>query len=364
MNILFDYQIFVAQKFGGISRYFVDLITGVEMTAGFSANLEVVGNKNHYLPKSYLKEFSLLEKLKKYPSKMNKVLRKNQRITLGLLEKADIDVFHPTYYDPYFVDRIKKPMIITIHDMIYENFPHLFSPDEPIAYYKRLHIERADHIIAVSQRTKEDILKYYPLDDSKITVVHHGIDLESSLYYQNIADLPQNYILYVGGRYGYKNFELLVQAFSVISSRYDDLKLVVTGSPFGMAEQELLFRNNVQDKILILSANDDQLNTLYKNALFFIYPSLYEGFGLPILEAYKNECPVLLSKASCFPEVAAEAAAYFDPLSVESLMEQMELLLGSQAFRNQLVKAGKARLQNYSMKSCVYRTTEVYKSLL
>lgn len=363
MNILYDYQIFVAQKFGGISRYFVDLMAGIENMPGFSTHLEVVGNKNYYLPERYFKEFSLIEKLKKYPRKEHKAFLKNQRTTLEMLDSGDIDVFHPTYYDSYFIDQFKKPLVITIHDMIYENFPSLFPSNEPTAHQKRLHIERADQIIAVSQRTKEDILKYYDVNDDKITVVHHGIDQYVPLSYEGIENLPKEYVLYVGSRSGYKNFDLLVQAFSGISKKYDGLKLVVAGSPLGIAEEELLWRNGIQDKVITFAASDGELNTLYKNAFFFVYPSTYEGFGLPILEAYKNECPVLLSNASCFPEIAGEAAAYFETFSLESLIEQMDLLIENSAYRNQLIQLGKEKIQEYPMESCIDRTAAVYKML-
>lgn len=282
---------------------------------------------------------------------------------MSLLNSVHTDIFHPSYYDPYFINGIEKPLVVTVHDMIYENFPNLFSPNEPTAYYKRLHIERADRIIAVSNKTKEDILKHYSLDESKITVVHHGIDLKAPLSYQKIADLPKNYVLYVGGRYGYKNFELLVQAFSIVSTKYDDLKLVVAGNPFGIAEQELLLRNKLSNKVISYVASDEQLNTLYKNALFFVYPSIYEGFGISILEAYKNGCPVLLSNASCFPEVAGEAAAYFETFSVESLIHQMDLLLGSLTYRKKLVQKGNERLQDYPICYCVENTAAVYRML-
>lgn len=364
MNVLYDYQIFVAQKFGGISRYFVDLINGLEREEGITPYLEVVGNKNYYLPNNRSTQFNLLERLKKYNKREHKVIRKNQNIVLDYLGKNIIDVFHPTYYDPYFINHIKKPLVITVHDMIYENFPDFFPSNEPTAYYKRLHIEKADRIIAVSNQTKIDILKHYDLDESKIAVVHHGIDLTIPSVYEDISDLPKDYILYVGGRYGYKNFQLLVQAFSILISKYDNVKLVVAGASLGIAEKELLLRNNLQEKVFIYSASNEQLNTLYKKALFFVYPSIYEGFGLPILEAYKNDCAVLLSNASCFPEIAGEGAAYFEPFSVDSLTEKMKILLDDIEYRDGLIKKGREKLLDYPMKNCIGNTIKVYKSLI
>lgn len=364
MKVLYDYQIFVAQRFGGISRYFVELLKNIESKQGVSTHLEVVGNTNYYLPNKYSGEFSFIEKLKKYHRRAQKINSRNQRSTLKQLRSDTIDIFHPTYYDPYFIDALKKPLVITVHDMIYENFAELFPPNDLIALHKRLQIQKADKIIAVSQQTKEDILKHYRISESKIDVVHHGIDLTIPSVYEDIPDLPKDYILYVGGRYGYKNFQLLVQAFSTIVNRYDNLRLVVAGSPLGVAERELLYRRNVLDKVTVIPASDEQLNTLYKKALFFVYPSIYEGFGLPILEAYKNECPVLLSNGSCFPEVAGTAAAYFETFSVESLVEQMSILLESPTERAGFIEKGKEKLSRYSIDTCVDNTIKTYQSLL
>lgn len=159
MKVLFDYQIFAAQKFGGISRYFVELMNGIDKVEDMSYRIDVYGNINHYLSEKHIRSFNFIEKIKKYQRKPYKSITKNQLVTLNALQNSSIDVFHPTYYDPYFIQDLKKPLVITIHDMIYENYPDIFSSDSPIAHNKRLHIEKADKIIAVSEKTKSDILK-------------------------------------------------------------------------------------------------------------------------------------------------------------------------------------------------------------
>jgi len=364
MNVLYDYQIFVAQKFGGISRYFVDLMSGVELIDGFSVDLEVFGNQNYYLPNKYNGSFPFVERLKKYHKRSNKIAVRNNVTTLNKLKKDQIDIFHPTYYDPYFIDHINKPLVITIHDMIYENFPDLFHSSEPTAYNKRLHMERADKIIAVSHNTKADIVKFYPSLENKIEVVYHGLGNDFGLNCEDIINLPEQFVLYVGGRYGYKNFSLMIQAFANVTKEFKGLKLVVAGSPLGTAEEETLYRNGIRNKVIHISATDSQLNTLYKKAIFFIYPSTYEGFGLPILEAYKMGCPVLLSDASCFPEIARDAAAYFEVHALESLVEKMKVLLQSSFYRNSLIDLGKEKLKLYTMQACIENTVKVYQSLM
>lgn len=339
------------------------LLNGIDKVDDMSYKLDVYSNSNFYLSEKHVRTFNFIEKIKKYHRKSNKSIKKNQLVTLDSLEDSSIDLFHPTYYDPYFIHNLKKPLVVTIHDMIYENYPDIFSPDSPIAYYKRLYIEKANKIIAVSHQTKNDILKYYKLNEDKIDVVYHGIDVKQPIIYEDIQNLPESYILYVGNRYGYKNFSLLIAAFSLLSKEYPELKLILAGGNLEIAEQELLYRNHIREKVIQIAATDEQLNLLYRKTLFFIYPSLYEGFGIPILEAFKNGCPVLLSDASCFPEIAGNAAAYFEALSLDSLISEMKKLLESTNKRKNLIEKGNEQLTFYSMESCVSNTIETYKRL-
>ncbi len=363
MKVLYDYQIFTAQKFGGISRYFVELMRGIDAVDGITYSLDVFGNINYYLPNSNLRQFNFAEKLKKYPRKAHKILHKNRAVIENQLN-GDVDVFHPTYFDPYFIESLKKPLVITVHDMTYENLPEFFPPGDPTAYQKRLLINKADKIIAISRQTKDDILKYYGIADDRIEVVYHGIDLTDDIFHEEVEGIPKEYILYVGSRYGYKNFSLFIRAFGILAQRHPNLKLVLAGGPLEIAEKEHLYRHHVLDRTVQIAATDNQLNTLYKNALYFVYPSMYEGFGLPILEAFKNECPILLSDASCFPEIAEDAAVYFETDELDSLVERMEYLLMHPDYRLDLVKKGSKQLQRYSLDDCVDKTIDVYQKLI
>ncbi|MBE8722311.1 glycosyltransferase family 4 protein [Sphingobacterium pedocola] len=364
MRILYDYQIFSAQRFGGISRYFVELMRGIEARNEVSYSLDVFGNVNHYLAKGNARDFGFVEKLRKHHRKSHRILDKNRNKVIEQLNNKEVDVFHPTYFDPYFVGHLSKPLVITVHDMTYENFPEFFWSGDPTAYQKRILIARADKIIAISDQTKNDILKHYDVDESRIEVIYHGIDAVTPIHFEEVRDIPAEYILYVGSRNGYKNFSLLVQAFGVLSKRYSNIKLVLAGGPLEIAEKEHLYRNRILDKTIQIAATDEQLNTLYRNALFFVYPSIYEGFGLPILEAFKNRCPILLSNASCFPEIAGEAAAYFEALALDSLIEQMECLLTDTEYRAKLVEKGDEQLKHYKIDSCVEKTIGLYQKLM
>lgn len=361
IKVLFDHQIFSQQVYGGISRYFANIIEKIKNTEEIDPITGILYSKNYYLKKNHFtfKEFLFKHLVKKKKS----AYEKNTSYSKFLLKRNNFDVFHPTYFDPYFIPYLKKPFVITIHDMIYEVFPHFFPEDDPIPAQKRLVAERADKIIAISETTKKDIIKYLNIHEDKITVIPHGIDLDISKY-EIIEHLPQRYLLFVGSRGGYKNFLFFAEAFKQIIETDDTLYMVLAGGG-AVNEEEMAFFNyyGIRQRIVHISATDAELNTLYKDAICFIFPSLYEGFGLPILEAFKNNCPVLLSNCSCFPEIAGTAALYFDAKSTQSLINQIILLMDNEDTRNMLRVAGKIKLQDYTLEKCTAATINLYKEL-
>lgn len=172
------------------------------------------------------------------------------------------------------------------------------------------------------------------------------------------------YFLYVGGRSSYKNFKFLLKAFSIISQKYR-VNLICTGSNFTSYERKLLAEYNINDWVKAsIIRNDEELCLLYKNAISIVYPSLYEGFGMPILEAFACHCPVLLSNTSCFPEIAQDAGLYFSPYELESLVHSMELILLDDLLRNSLINKGLDREKEFSWNKTANQTLEVYKSVL
>jgi len=361
-KVLFDHQIFLEQKYGGISRYFKYLIDGIKKEREIDYDLSVIRSDNYYIrDEPQLLKNSIFNPLFKTHAKL---LKHSNSYSKYLLKKNDFSIFHPTYFNTYFLDHLKKPLVITVHDMTYEALPHFFPSTDALPFYKRLLMEKADRIIAISETTKADILRYNNVKEHKIEVIHHGIDL-SEPKYEIIENLPEKYLLFVGARWSYKNFFMVASAFKILLSQYPELKLVLAGGgPLTFGDSEFLMRNNILEKTIQISATDKQLNTLYKNAQCFIYPSLYEGFGLPILEAFKNNCPVLLSDSSCFKEVAGDAANYFDHLSLESLVDEIEKLLCNQAFTAKLINNGSNKLMNYSIERCVSKTVDLYKTII
>lgn len=361
IKVLFDHQIFSLQIYGGISRYFANLINEIVEHNELEAINGALYSKNYYFQKD---SFTFREHLYRFFAKKKKDLYyKNLPYAKFLLKKGDFDVFHPTYFDPYFLPFIKKPFVITIYDMIYEIFPHFFPEDAPIPAQKKLVAEGADRIIAISETTRQDIIKYLNVDPNKITVIYHGIDTDIPEY-TVIKNLPKRYLLFVGSRGGYKNFLHFARAFKKITETDGTIHMVIAGGgALNDDEVQFFHEHGITQKILHISATDAELNTLYKNALCFVFPSLYEGFGIPILEAFKNNCPVLLSNCSCFPEIAGDAALYFDVNSMDSLLHQLTLLMNNEEIRTNLVTAGKTKLQDYTLEKCTTATINLYKEL-
>lgn len=365
LKIFFDHQKFSTQRYGGISRYFANIVQDIKNKPDYDYQIGCLYSPNHYIqdePQLLNNKLgrSLLQS--KYGSKTYKL---NQQFCKYLISKGDYDILHPTYYDPYFIGRNKKPVVTTVHDMTHERLPEYFWAEDDLTHNKKLNIAAADKIIAISETTKSDLITYSDVDPSKIEVIYHGIDIESPLMYQEIPGLPESYFLYVGDRSGYKNFYRFLYAFKALSERYPDIVMLLTGGgAIAIADRELISRLNLQEKVKHVNVSDEQLNYLYANAVAFVYPSLHEGFGLPILEAFKAECPVILSDTACFLEIGAEAVDYFSTYEVDSLIATMEKTLMDESHRKGLVAKGLIRLMDFPIGKSLEQTYDVYKTVV
>lgn len=365
MKILFDHQKFTTQRYGGISRYFANIIQEIERLPNITSEVALLYAQNHYLNPYPSDLDKYIGRIVKSDRMARQLYRLNEWYSNKLVKKNDFDIFHPTYYDTYFLSTLKKPLVTTIHDMTYEKLPEYFWAHDSLTKNKRLHTERADAIIAISETTKSDLLKYHEVDESKISVIYHGIDPDSKLVFDNVSNLPQNYLLYVGDRSGYKNFYLFMDAFKTLADKYPDLHVILTGGgSLGTADQELLIRLKLTNRVKHVNVTDAQLNYLYQKATLFVYPSLHEGFGLPILEAFKGECPILLSDTPCFREIAEDAVEYFSARSMEDMAAKMELFLGNSEKRNQYIQKGLKRLRDFPLDISIQKTLALYKSLV
>jgi len=357
MKILYDYQIFHSQKFGGISRYFYELYKGLneDKLVDITSNISILSTENHYLNNS---NFS-----NKYFKRVFKYI--NHLYSSYKLKSNNYDIFHPTYYNDYFLNKIgDTPFVLTIHDMIHEIYAgEYFNEDDPTIKKKKVLAEESSKIIAISKNTKKDIIEYLNIPENKIEVIYHGY---SGINNQNYRPLIKNdYLLYVGNRNGYKNFNFFLRAISNILLENQNLVLFCAGGGnFDNDELRLIEKFNLKEKVIQKNVSDEELASLYSNASAFIYPSLYEGFGIPILEAFSYGCPAIISNSSCFPEVAEEAAEYFNPFELDSLKSSIEKVIYDQNSRDKLIAKGYEQLKKFTWEKTVSQTLEIYKSLV
>ena len=296
----------------------------------------------------------------------------NQPESIRLLKKQGFDIFHPTYYDPYFLKHLqRKPFVLTVHDMIHELFPAHSSSSDPTVKWKKEVIEQADRIIAISENTKKDILKFTNIEQNRISVIYHGNPFEfreksnNSLIQANFTSSEKPYLLFVGIRDSYKNFNFFITAISGLLKEEKDLWVCCAGGgPFTLDEQRILQVLGIQSKVHMVNANDHVMPQLYANARAFVFPSLYEGFGLPILEAFSCGCPVIASNTSSLPEIGGDAACYFNPLDPDSLVQALESVIMDDQLRDKYIQKGLIRVSEFSWKKTAQKTKDVYENVL
>jgi glycosyltransferase involved in cell wall biosynthesis len=363
MRVVYDYQAFNMQKCGGISRYIYEIATGLSDRA-ISSTILAPLHINDYLAND---QQGLVRGRRRLdiPRTKRAIGYLNARISQLALARLAPNILHETYYSRIHLAPPGCQTVLTVYDMIHERFAEAMHPREQrIVQIKRAAIQRADRIICISASTKRDLLEYIDLEPSQISVIHVAQSLPKPL-----PDLLENYppfILFVGQRGGYKNFSNLLRAYSANQFLRSNFNLLCFGSHNFTREEKSLIRSLglSEYQVIHISGNDRLLASLYFHASAFVYPSLYEGFGIPLLEAMSLGCPVVCSNTSSFPEVAGAAAEFFDPHDTESIAEALERVLSSLSRINVLSAAGKQQAQKYSWQTCVDQTISVYESLL
>ena len=276
------------------------------------------------------------------------------------------------HYDLLHVPGHKLPVFcrcktaVTIHDLAFLRFPQTFKPlhRQRLVWFTRNAVRRADRIIAISESTKRDLCSLFTVPADRIDVVHHGVD--HALFRADGAPAKRAapYILSVGTLQPRKNYSLLFRAFKKVCETWrEPLELVIVGQPGWMWEpiEAEAKASPVADRIHWLGyVPDEELPPLYRGATLVAMPSLYEGFGLPLLEAMACGAPVIASSASCFPEVCGDAARLIDPTDEQAWADAMRELLGDAAKRNELRRLGLARATTFTWHRTAEQTLAVY----
>lgn len=360
INVLYDFQMFWHQKFWGVSRYHAELSN---ISKQYNINIDILtyGVKNFYLNRNLNKSADLLALLigRRKVYLLNKILTKKQ------LNNKHYDIIHPTWYDPYIFDlKGNSKIVVTIHDMIHELFWQDTQQDEIVR--KREAIYNSDAIIAISENTKRDILKLYPdIPSDKISVIYHGTSHLPSMKKPSNFKVPEKYILFVGGRHDYKRGMFVAKALKELLEKYADIKILyIGGGNFNKKELQYIEELGLTNRIMQHDVDDQSLAYLYANAICFVYPSLYEGFGLPILEAFDNNCPVICANNSSLPEVGGNAALYFDNEDAGKLAKAVEMLFTDNSIRQKCIELGRIRCKEFTWEKCFEETSKVYRRMI
>ena len=371
MKIFFDHKIFTLQNYGGPSRYFVNLVNELNKINSINAKIYAPIHINHYLSDTNQNNISIENKvpaanfLSQFNTFKRRIMEINNTMNQRYINKDKPDIIHTTYYDNEF-PKNSNNLVVTVFDLIHEIFKDDYNKKNNFLPKQKI-LKIAKQIICISESTKKDLIKFYNIDEKKITVTYLSNSLSPAYnFYDKKIEFSNKFFLYVGSRWKYKNFNQLLHLLNYNRRIHKEFDLVTFGGgKFDGNEKNLIKKLNLNsEKIIQIDGNENVLKSLYRKAEFFIYPSKYEGFGIPILESFSQQCPVLCSNTSSLPEVAGNAAIFFEPNDLSSISNSVEKIISSDDLRNDLIKKGNERLKMFSWSKCAQETLNVYNKIL
>lgn len=368
LDVLFDYQIFYHQEYGGISRYVIELASNLATFDDTQVEIYAGRHHNAYLEATLPGVGVTGRRVAASASKLRHVagLAGNAASFFVHGSKRSPTHIHQTYFYELFRPVGRATRIVTVYDMTHELFPAQFPAPRRTSRAKKRAVNQADHIISISESTKRDLVRLFDVPPQKVTAIPLGLSVRLSdiaASGQTLAPVhPRPYILYVGQRGGYKNFDTFVKAFgssSRLPSEFDIL--CFGGGAFTAAELETARAAGVDPaRLRQLAGDDNLLAAAYQHAHFLVYPSLYEGFGFPPLEAMALGCAVACSDTSSMPEVVGDTAVTFDPCSVDDMTRALTTLADDEAARQRSRTAGAQRARLFTWQRCAKTTRDLY----
>jgi glycosyltransferase involved in cell wall biosynthesis len=367
VKVRYTPDVFRFQRAGGVSRYFVELARGLQQR-GVDARIVAGLHINDLVadaPRSVGANVGPLG-----PARARQAVTKvaDQLVTgavVGMLGRGDI--VHPTWYPPA-LERLPRRarLVTTVFDMIPERFPELSVRSADATRRKRAWVEASDHVLVISEHTRRDLVELFGVDPERVTVTPLGITAAAPVPPPGAPALERSrFVLYVGDRVTpYKNFSRLLDAMAA-DTVDPELRLVCVGpTARSDAEQQALVARGLEGRVEFLSGSDGTVAWLYSRAVALVYPSIYEGFGLPPLEAMANGCPVIASDAASIPEVVGDAAVLVDPNDSGAFAAAIAGLDADAEQRERLVARGRERAEAFTWASTVDLTLQVYEGVV
>lgn len=361
MRVAFDEQIFAIQRYGGISRVFAELAHQFIANPELGVELQPVAAPlvNEYILKDPLtmKALDIRQSRHWAPSIARSLARRRH--------KGPADIVHNTFYLPRALDDYPQAKrVVTIHDMIPEIFPETRRRLDFLTV-KRRYVETADHIVCVSESTKRDLQRIYGPITAPISVVPSGVGPEFNPLARPVPKWPNNYVLHVGHRGGYKGGQTLFKAFGKIKNDFPDTILVLAGGgSLTSEERRLLSILGIEQRVFQQQVPEALMPSAYAYARAFVFPSEYEGFGLPVLEAMASGAPTILCESSALVEVGQTSAKYFPPGNSDCLAERILELLADEVQASQVREAGMKHARNFSWNRSAEELCMVYSAVI
>ncbi len=363
ISVGIDDQIFIAQSRGGISKYFVELIQRLP-DYGVNPVLLMSNTNNLHLIESGLLPTSEPSR-KSSRNKFNWLTWRLAGVPNQIPDPFPrIDLIHHTFTNRRYLGISDSPSVTTIFDMTPELFPQYFRKGNP-HLSKHRYCREVDALISISQSTKNDIDAIYRGKFSeKITVIPFGVG--DQFFRRNVIDikLPNEFLLFVGVRRGYKAFDVLCKAFKKVSKSHPKLMLVVVGGgDFVPSEAKLINELGIADKIVKINPTDSEIVEVYRRASAFVFPSEYEGFGLPTLEALATGTVAILADNSCMREVGGDAATYFETGNINDLTDKINASLDAKV-ASEAAEKGPIWASKFTWDHVAEKTSIFYRSIL
>ena len=360
-RVLYDGEAFIRHRRSGITRYFAEMIGEFRADPGLGVDAITpyrwVANAHlvHRNPRRYTH-------IPVPPARRVQVLERLNRRRVANAPAADL--LHHSVYDPAALTRWTAPLrVCTVYDFTFERMPEVFPDLGSSVPDKNLFIDSCDALLCISQATRDDLHVFHPNLDKYVAVTPLGAAAE---FYDpapvRIKDLPERYLLHVGNRHHHKNVDLLFRVFAEIGRTDPDLRLVLSGASLP-DETDRLRELGILERTVRLRVGDDELPWLYSRAVAFVFPSRYEGFGLPVVEAMAAGCPVVTTDIAVMHEVGGDAIAYTDPDDDGRLVEVLGPLLTGTADAERMRAAGRLRARDFTWRRTAAATARAYADI-